>query len=187
MEIDGAYFDTRYGDGGTMDRFRYYRDKILVFPSRFNYNIYQINPDDSITIRYSFDFGKYGFDSNRGVDRKTIAYEEYITEINHFNETDRFLNFSAGYNKLAHNMVYSKVTGQSYILTLSPKHNENEFRFWNTKAVHGDRLIALLDVSFLKFDLERMSADKIRKWGLEGFDKLDDEDNPVLVFYKINL
>ena len=48
----------------------------------------------------------------------------------------------------------------------------------------SDQLLAIVENSWLKMDLERMSPENIKKWGLEEFRKLDDEDNPVLILYK---
>jgi len=187
MQIESEYFDTKYGGGGTSrDRFRYYQDKILLTTSNFDYNIYQINSGDSVSIRYSFDFGKYGFDSSKEDIDLSIANEHYVSG-SHFEETGRFLYFMFSYQRRVHSLIYSKATGQSFIQSFVPFNNGNEIRLFPVQAVHNDRLIAIVSVYALKLDLERMSRENIGKWGLEEFYRLDNEDNPVLVIYKTKL
>ena len=183
MKIERGYFCTKYGCGGTMDRFKYYQDKVLVIPSAFDYNVYQIDSNDSISIRYKFDFGKFEFDSNKDVDRKLISYNEYVYSLGHLHETDRFLYFTFQYDKFFYYMLYFKETGQSYFQTSSASVIGNDFTFVPIQAIHKDRLISVVDMYAFLFYLERMSEDNRNKWGLNEYKKLDPEDNPVLIFY----
>jgi hypothetical protein len=188
MQVERGYFSTRYGDGGIISPFKYYQDYVLVTPSAFDYNIYQIDGNDSVSIRYSFDFGKYAFDINKDIDRKTIAYENYIREISDYEETDRFLYSSFVYKNLIYNLLYSKTTGEKHIHALKPELNEKEFRLLPVYASYEDQLVSVADIITIKKDLEeRVSKENIKKWGLEDFHKLDDEDNPVLIFYTVSL
>ena len=184
MKVEEGFFEKKYGDGGTIDRFKYYQDKILITPSPFNYNIYQIDPDDSIRIRYTFDFGKYGYKIGEDFDISNIAYENYITGITDFHETDHFFYFNFSYQKYGYSLLYSKATGQTFINSLRPASNGKELRLFLVKAIYNDRLIALLEPSSLKFELNRMSPENIKKWGLEAYKNINDEDNPVLMIYK---
>ena len=187
IQIEAGFFDKKYGDGGNMDRFKYYQDKILITLSSLNYNIYQINQNDSLNIRYTFDFGKYGYEIKEDFDRKTVPIENYISGIRYFQETDDFLYFNFSYQKIIHCLLYSKTTGQTYIKSLAPSENEKEIRLFPADAIYKDQLVALVEPFVLKMDLERMSPENIKKWGLEDFLKLDDEDNPVLILYKTKI
>ena len=186
MQVEKGYFSTKYGDGGIHSHFGYYQDYTLVTPSAFDYNIYQIDKNDSVRIRYSFDFGKYAFDSSKDIDGGNVVYEDYIRNISDFVETDRFLHLGFIY-KGVRSLQYSKITGQIYIQTLVPHLNGKEFRLFPIDMVYKDQLVSIVDVSIIKMDLERMSQENIKKWGLEEFHKLDDEDNPVMIFYTVSL
>jgi hypothetical protein len=183
MEITNAYLSQQYGDGGEQDRFKYYQDKILVTPGAFDYNIYQIDPDDSIRIRYSFDFGTYGFDANRDVDRQNIMYDSYIWNIIDFHETDHHLHFCFAYQNKFHTLLCSKITGQIFLQSPQQYVKRKEFYLLPTVAVYNNQLIAMADISTIKDYLEIMSEEDIKKWGLERLRGLDYEDNPVLIFY----
>ena len=187
MQIESGYFSTQYGDGGVNNPFKYYKDYVLVNPSSFDYKIYQISSDDSVRIRYSFDFGKYGFDSSRDVYKKTIPVDDFIRNIDYYQETDRLLYFIFSYNNIIHNLLYSKITEQQYILNLSPSLNGKEFRLFPIVMTCNNQFVAIVPISALKFELKRMSQANIKKWGLEDLKKLDDEDNPVLAFYTMKL
>ena len=187
MDIVEGYFSQEYGDGGGQDRFKYYQDKILFTPSGFDYNIYQIDSDDDVKIRYSFDFGKYGFDSNKNIDRQYISYENFIHDIYNYHETDRFLYFGFSHQKFYHSLLFSKITGQSYTLTQMQSFKRKEFCLFPIVTMYDDYLIAMIDVYAIKEYLNGISRENIEKWGLEELENLDNEDNPVLIFYKIKL
>ena len=186
MQIDTGFFDTKFGDGGTSDRFKYYQDRILFVRSSVDYNVYQIDSNDSLSIRYTFDFDKYGMKTGENDDRQTVRdfIEEYVSGMVHYQETDRFIYFNFVYKNYVYCLLYSKATGQVFINFLWSVENEKEIRLFNIKAIHNDLLVAVVDVSWLKMDLDRMSPENIKKWGLEACHNLNDEDNPVLIIYK---
>ena len=183
MQIESGFFRAKFGDGGYLDRFRYYQDKILIALSSLDYNIYQIDSNDNISIRYTFDFGKYGFKGKIGDDKTTI-FERYISHLSYFHETDSFLYFIFYYqNKVIYNLLYSKATDQAFIKSYAPMANENEIRLFPVHAIYNDQLVSVIEPFVLKSELERMSTENIKKWGLENLHILDDEDNPVLILY----
>ena len=187
MQIEAAFFDTKFGDGGTRDRFSFYKDRVLFSCSPVDYNIYQIEPNDSISIRYTFDFGNYGIKIGKNDDRTTVpadVRDDYVRDISHFHETDLFLVFGFNYKSRTYILLYSKATGQIFIKPYHPSANGKEMRLYSIHAIYNDLLVAFVQVSWLKMDLERMSPENIKKWGLEKYKKLDDEDNPVLILYK---
>ena len=193
LQIEAGYFDTKNGAEGLNERFKYYQDMILINGSSvIDYNIYQIDSNDSISIRYTFDFGKYGFDQRKEIDRRNQfenPFENYIYSIDDFLETDRFLYFNFAYQRYTRNLLYSKVTGQSCIqsLALELSKNGDELIFFPAQAIYSDRLIAIVEAYVFNKELERMSPENIKKWGLDKLPKIDDEDNPVLIFYKTKL
>jgi hypothetical protein len=187
LKIEEGFFSTYYGDGGIVTPFSSFHDTILVTPSAYDYNIYQIDPNDSIRIRYSFDFEKYCFDSSKKVDRKYIAREKYISEIMDFNETERFIYFRFLFQNYFRNFLFSKKTEQFYIQMPLQSINRKDFNLILIKGMYNDQLIGMVDVVDIKEYLEHMSQENIQKWGLEELHKLDDEDNPVLIFYTIKL
>jgi len=185
MQIEAGFFDTKFGDAGNIDRFKYYQDRILFTLSSVDYNIYQIHPNDSLSIRYAFDFGKYGIKVDKNDDKKTVlsVSKNYVNTVLGYHEADHFFYFSFRYKTLSFNLLYSKATGQSYINSYWPAEKE-EMRIYFADTIYKDQLLAIVQNSWLKMDLERMSPENIKKWGLEEFRKLDDEDNPVLILYK---
>ena len=181
MQVVNAYFDTKLGDKMTKDRFKYYKDKILIIPSMYNYNIYQVNPNDSISIRYTFDFGNYGLETKEDLDISS-GLDTYVHNIDDYVETDLYLYFSFIYKNRFHYMLYAKKSKQFYIYSSSG--NDKDFKLFPAKAVHNDRLISLLEMYGLKIVMGRMSEENIKKWGLERFKNSPEDDNPVLVLYK---
>lgn len=185
MQIEKGYFSTRYGDGGKQNRIKNYQNYILITPSVLDYNVYQIDTNDSMQIRYSFDFGKYGFDNSKEVDRNSISYNDYILSIDNYHETDRFLFFEFNYNNKMNSVLYSKITGQAFFQTTW---FTKDFILHIIKTMYNDQLIAFAPISSLKTIIGRMTQENIKKWGLEGWvEKLDDEDNPVMIIYTIKL
>jgi len=63
----------------------------------------------------------------------------------------------------------------------------NELRLFPVHAVYNDKLISIVDVYALKFELERMAQENIQKWELDKYRNLDNEDNPVLILYTTKL
>ena len=187
MQIEAGFFDTKFGDGGTHNRFKYYQDRILFVRSSIDYNVYQIDSNDSISIRYAFDFGKYGIKTGKDDDRNTVPADvriDYVHDIWNFHETDQFLIFAFGYKTSAMVLLYSKSTDQSFIKSFLFTANEKEMRLYIPYATYNEQVVAVVQTSWLKMDLDRMSAENIKKWGLEAYHNLNDEDNPVLILYK---
>ena len=185
MQIENGYFSQKYGDGGWQNRFKYYKDITMFAPSAYDYNVYQIDNKDSIKIRYSFDFGEYSFDSSKDVDRQYISHEGYVRDIHDYHETERFIYFHITHQNYIHNLLYSKITGQTYIQSLKQAVSRKDFGLYNCEALYNDQLVAVVDVSYIKHYLKRMSHEEIKKWGFEELHKLDDEANPILIIYKI--
>ena len=184
MKIDGHYFSAHYGDGGTMDRFKHYQNYIIVIPSSIDYNIYQIDPKGNISVRYCLDFGKYGVNSNKKIDLSSTPIENYITRISNYYETDRFIHLNFNYKNNMYSMFYSKAEQQSYIKSLA-KPFETELRFYPIIGTYNDQMIAIIEASWIKAELERMSPEGIKKWELEQYHQLDEDSNPMLIFYTL--
>jgi len=186
MQIEAGFFEKNFGDGGTRDRFTYYKDKILIVSSPADNHIYQINPNDSVTMRYIFDFGKYSVKAGKDDDRTTIAIDNYVNSIKNYYETDHFMffNFSFTSQRLIYYLLYFKATGQFYIKSLKSSADEKDIGIYPIQTIINDNLVALVQPTWLKMTLERMSPANIKKWGLGKYQKLNDDDNPVLILYK---
>jgi len=91
-------------------------------------------------------------------DKNTVPAEireNYIQNIKNYHETDKFIYFNFAYRTFVYFILISKATGQSYIQSLSPAANEKQFRLFEAKSIYKDQLVALIEVSWLKMDLER--------------------------------
>ena len=187
MQIEAGFLDTKFGDGGTENRFKYYQNRILFVRSSIDYNVYQIDSNDSLSIRYTFDFGKYGIKVGKDDDKTTVpadVREDYVFDMHKYEETDHYLSFNFRYKTLSLVLLYSKATGQTFIKSYWPASNGKEMRLYTPYATYNDQLVAVVQIPWLKMDLERMSLENIKKWGLEKYQNLNDDDNQILILYK---
>ncbi|MDR1737688.1 MAG: 6-bladed beta-propeller [Candidatus Symbiothrix sp.] len=186
MQIQKSYFPIGNGDGGMRNRFTCYNDTVLIAPYLFGYDLYQIDQNDSLSVRYHIDFGKYSIAKHvaspeKHVDMSTVDWENHITNISNFVESDDWICVSFHYQTV-YTLLHSKQTHHNYCFsTAYPL--KDELRFYPVSQFYNNKLLTVIDADWLVSELDRITPEGRTKWNLEQYKSLNPGANPVLIFY----
>lgn len=190
IQITEGYFPITHPAGGALYRFSTYKNLILIEPIFGDYYIYQIDSLGKVSPRYQYDFGKkkyhgkLDFSKNMSPDEINQINESVIQMIN-FQETDQWLHVDFGFKGKVYSSFYCKEKAKTYLTNANAiQKNPEEFCFWWARQTYKNTLINPVEASWICEELNRLSPQAIKKWKLEAYRDIKEDDNPVLVFYK---
>lgn len=195
MKLIETFFTLGHGDGGCPLRFSIHDDRVIISPVFANYNVYQIDQEGKMSVRYRYNFGSnmlpYPFELNEN-DREKITVQieslskNYVLDLLVFQETDDWVYQNFIFKNVDYNLFYSKRTKDVYILTsYKAETNLDEIRFWRVRQKRGNQLVKDVEASWFRMELDRVSPETYKKYNLDRFKSLKEDDNPVLFIYTL--
>lgn len=195
MKLVETFFAVGHGDGGCPTRYSTYDDKIILNPIYANYNIYQFDSHAKLSVRYRYNLGSkmlpYSFKLD-GIDREQqIAgieslSEKYVLDMLTYQEVDNWVYQNIIFKNIDYNILYSKRTKKAHIMTsYKAETNLDEIRFWGIRQKRGNQFVRDIEASWFKMELDRVSPTAYKKYNLDRFKSIKDDDNPVLFVYTL--
>ncbi len=193
MKLKQGHFPIKREGGSVPRRFSYYQDVIIVDPTYGDYNIYQIDRQGNISSRYFFDFGGRAFIDELPAPKKipqarperTNRFDDFVVQCLHFIETDDCIHLTFNFKNSAHTVLVNKANSKTYILKARTP-AKDEFRFWTAIYAYNDQLIYPINATSFIGECERLSPEYLKELNIEDYkSKVNESDNPVLVFYKL--
>ncbi len=158
--------------------------------------VYSLNSQDTLSVRYAFDFGTHTFDMDEKIYAEREEVERYMKKQNIYTlfsvqESDDFLSFMI-FGAGVQYGFYSKTTG-NVIVGRRVVSTNNTFVSVNIQCSSGNNFIGILDPlkieelkqtlsSLSEMDKEKLKTDKNLEKVLSGFLEFD---NPILSIYTI--
>lgn len=192
MKIKNTYFRIGHSAGGALNRFFRYDDKIILVPYSAEYNIFQFNKEGNLSVRYRFYFGEKGLPAplnlkglNQSRRKEVVAsMENYILDLTEFFETDSWVYLGLIYKNYNYNVLYSKIKRQVYMTTAKKAENNlEEFRHWRMYRPWNNKFTMVIEASWFKMEMDRLSPAAYKKYNLDQFEFVKEDDNPVVVIY----
>ena len=110
---------------------------------------------------------------------------ESVIQMINFQETDQWLHVGFGFKGKVYSSFYCKEKAKTYLTNANAiQKNPEEFCFWWARQTYKNTLINPVEASWICEELNRLSPQAIKKWKLEAYRDIKEDDNPVLVFYK---
>ena len=190
MNIVNSYFPITHGDGGHKDVFNEYENRITLDPTFGEYNIYQIDSLGEVSVRYGFDFGKYSYSRKEPFEityENISNYKSLVLEVSNFVETKKWVHINYYLRSMVYRLFYNKETKKLYNVAIKPEFRpKQDFIVWslNNKAV-DDRLVTVIEASHFIYEKERLGAAGRKKYNLEKYDHITEDDNPIICFYEL--
>ena len=193
IKIKKGYFPIKHGTGGASRQFSYYQDVTIIDPIFGDYNIYEINKKGAIEPRYFFDFGEHAYTNEISAPKSgqkapkasTKDFDDSVTTLHNFLETDACIHMNFRFKNLNLSVLVNKTNAESYILSPN-KAQKDEFRFWGALCAYNDQLVYPIDAWWFTDECKRLSPAYRKELDIEDYKtRVDESDNPVLVFYKL--
>ena len=193
MKVKKGHFPIKRTGGTPPRRFSYYQDLIILDPTDGDYNIYQIDKKGEIKPRYFFDFGERAFLDKIPTPKKrqqgppvvTNRFDDFVVSFSNFIETDDYIHLNFKFKNAAMTVLVNKANSKSYILN-AVSSTKDEFRFWGATYAYNDQLIFPIDAPWFTIECERLSPEYLKELNIEDYkSKVNESDNPILVFYKL--
>lgn len=161
-------------------------------PYSADYNVFQFDTKGNVSVRYRVDFGEKGLPTPldlRGLGEneraeKITSMNNYVLDISHFFETDGWVYIRFSYKNYGYNILYSKQEKRTYMTTATDaKYNLEEFRHWYMNRPWNDKFTMVIEASWFKMEMDRLSPAAFKKYNLDRFKSVREDDNPVVVIY----
>lgn len=188
MIVQEGYLPVEHPVSTSFYRFHKYDNHIIIDPMFGNYNIYQIDAVGRFSSRYYVDFGKKAyagkFTSKLSYDEVSSLLENYVLDMCNFVETDKWVHLNFTFNGKVYSLLYSKVKGESYILTGIKEYRvEDDLAFYGSVCAVDNRLVSIIPASWFKMEQERLTGRKVKECDLDKYASIKETDNPILAFY----
>lgn len=181
-------FDDKYR-GGDRVKFNYitfHDTSDFHFISHYDNYVYQINKD-STWAKYYFDFGRFNIPDD-AIHDSFRALDDYAHNVCDFYETKDFFSFSYVYKRFRVIRYYDKVACEVISWKIIPDNIVYLFSNFPVSTRYGDYFVNYVDAEVYPEFLKKPNI--IPEEGpylnlLDEFREIDEEDNPVLFFFKM--
>jgi hypothetical protein len=194
LPYNSTVYDNPRLKHGRYGIFYYYNDSCRFYSTQLS-TLYSISMND-VAIKFKFDFGKYTFDYNMMFDKDNL--QKYLKngafyQISTITENDDYLNFNfySPANPMSLVGYYSKQTGNIFY---SPGYSVGTDYFFGMPIGAFDSwFISEIDAPSIikrKKEIERLGIEITNNWMAEKekiANQITEEDNPVLVLYKLKI
>lgn len=174
--------------------FSNFRDTVCYVPAVQNFGVYKLN-GEHFSLAYSFDFGKNQIPVVDMTYDEYLKYSrehpEYVTRLDRFQETDRFLICQFLFNGQNRLGLYDKENAQTSVCSLSPYVGKYIISFGNIVNFSSDYLITSVNASEMQEKLrgknqyvnfEEDYPEQIKRMR-EEFTGVEEDSNPCVVIY----
>lgn len=191
FNIDPAW-ESKWSSSVTV--FSNFRDTVCYIPVFQDFNVYKLN-DDHFTLAYTIHFGK------NQVPNESMTYDEYseycrkrpdyVTRLDCFQETDRFLICQFLFNGQDRLGLYDKENGQISVCSLSPYVGKYFTSFGRIVNFSSDYLITTVSASSMcevlagknqYVNYEEDYPEQVERMRKE-FSGIEEDSNPCVVIY----
>lgn len=174
--------------------FSNFRDTVCYVPAVQNFGVYKLD-GEHFSLAYSFDFGKNQIPVADMTYDEYLKYSrehpEYVTRLDCFQETDRFLICQFLFNGQNRLGLYDKENAQTSVCSLSPYAGKYFISFGNIVNFSSDYLITSVNASEMQEKLrgknqyvnfEEDYPEQIKRMR-EEFTGIEEDSNPCVVIY----
>ncbi len=198
MQITGKEFridpvwESKWSSNVTV--FSNFRDTVCYVPAVQNFGVYKLD-GEHFSLAYSFDFGKNQIPIADMTYDEYLKYSrehpEYVTRLDRFQETDRFLICQFLFNGQNRLGLYDKENAQTSVCSLSPYAGKYFISFGNIVNFSSDYLITSVNASEMQEKLrgknqyvnfEEDYPEQIKRMR-EEFTGIEEDSNPCVVIY----
>ncbi len=198
MQIAGKEFridpvwESKWSSNVTV--FSNFRDTVCYVPAVQNFGVYKLD-GEHFSLAYSFDFGKNQIPVADMTYDEYLKYSrehpEYVTRLDRFQETDRFLICQFLFNGQNRLGLYDKENAQTFVCSLSPYAGKYFISFGNIVNFSSDYLITSVNASEMQEKLrgknqyvnfEEDYPEQIKRMR-EEFTGIEEDSNPCVVIY----
>lgn len=198
MQIAGKEFridpvwESKWSSNVTV--FSNFRDTVCYVPAVQNFGVYKLD-GEHFSLAYSFDFGKNQIPVADMTYDEYLKYSrehpEYVTRLDRFQETDRFLICQFLFNGQNRLGLYDKENAQTSVCSLSPYAGKYFISFGNIVNFSSDYLITSVNASEMQEKLrgknqyvnfEEDYPEQIKRMR-EEFTGIEEDSNPCVVIY----
>ena len=191
-KLIGGYFNINYKDYFSK-RFYDYGNKILIEPSRFDYNILKID-NAIISEEYLLNFDPFSIPDKYHSETFNVSNKKEITEtvvelsvfwdIHNPIETDKYFAFSASKEDMNYQFVYDKKRHECFNAAFQ---KNNPLQIWNIKGAIDSCFFSVIEPSILSGYIEKLGKDEKKNiLSKLGNYNLNGNNNPIILTWSIN-
>lgn len=191
-KIIDRYIELKYNIPGNFNRFKRFKELILIDPYFGSNIVYSINLKSYIEERYYIDFGSKtldikvpeGFGSQN--DFKNRIDNSYYHSVQLFTEIDDWIYFIFLHKLHYYNVYYSKKLNKSFISAPYP-HVQSRISPWKITGSYNNAFVGFIDPKNVLEELKKLQLNeaksilKSERMKLEKLASVKITDNPILL------